>query len=42
MTDARGFTATQLEIALTRALSLLTSTGSFGGSDVRLKYSKDY
>jgi translocation and assembly module TamB len=42
VTDARGFTATQLEIALTRALSLLTSTGSFGGSDVRLKYSKDY
>ena len=42
VTDARGFTATQLEIALTKALSLLTSTGSFGGSDVRLKYSKDY
>ncbi|MFN3434999.1 MAG: translocation/assembly module TamB domain-containing protein, partial [Sphingomonas sp.] len=42
VTDARGFTATQLEIALTRALSLLTSTGSAGGSDARLKYSKDY
>ena len=42
VTDARGYTATQLEIALTKALSLLTSTGSFGGSDVRLKYSKDY
>ena len=42
VTDARGFTATQLEIALTKALRLLTSTGSFGGSDVRLKYSKDY
>jgi translocation and assembly module TamB len=42
VTDARGFTATQLEIALTRALSLLTSTGGFGGADVRLKYSKDY
>ena len=42
VTDARGFTATQLEISLTKALSLLTSTGSFGGSDVRLKYSKDY
>ena len=42
VTDARGFTATQLEISLTKALSLLTSTGSAGGSDARLKYSKDY
>ena len=42
VTDARGFTATQLEIALTRSLSLLTSTGSAGGSDARLKYSRDY
>lgn len=42
VTDARGFTATQLEIALTRALSLLTSTGSFGGSSGSLRYSKDY
>ncbi|MBB4153536.1 translocation and assembly module TamB [Sphingomonas jinjuensis] len=42
ITDTRGFTATQLDISLTKALSLLTSTGSFGGSDVRLKYSKDY
>ena len=42
VTDARGFTATQLEIALTKALKLLTSAGSFGGSDIRLKYSKDY
>ena len=29
-------------VSVTKALSLLTSTGSFGGSDVRLKYSKDY
>jgi len=42
VTDARGFTATQLEVALTRALSLLTSTGSFGGSNASLRYSKDY
>ena len=42
VTDARGFTATQLEIALTRALSLLTSTSSFGGNDVKLRYSRDY
>lgn len=42
ITDARGFTATQLEIALSRTLSLLTQTASFGGSSVQLKYSKDY
>lgn len=42
ITDARGFTATQLEIALTKALSVLSSTGSFGGSNVNLRYSKDY
>lgn len=42
VTDARGFTATQLTIALTKALSVLSQTGSFGGSDVRLRYSKDY
>lgn len=42
ITDSRGFTATQLEIALSKALSLLSSTGSFGGSNVSLRYSKDY
>lgn len=42
ITDARGYTAVQLEVALTRALSLLSQTGSFGGSRAGLKYSKDY
>ncbi len=42
ITDARGFTATQLQIGLTRALSLLSSTSSFGGSNASLKYSKNY
>ncbi|WP_448659919.1 translocation/assembly module TamB domain-containing protein [Sphingomonas sp. CJ99] len=42
ITDARGFTATQLEVALTRALSVLSQTGSFGGSSVNLRYSRDY
>jgi translocation and assembly module TamB len=42
ITDARGFTATQLEIALSKALSLLSQAGSFGGSNVGLRYSKDY
>jgi translocation and assembly module TamB len=42
ISDARGFTATQLEISLSKALSLLSQTGSFGGSNVSLRYSKDY
>ncbi len=42
VTDARGFTATQLTVALTKALSVLSQTGSFGGSNVQFKYSKDY
>ncbi|MCW3838070.1 translocation/assembly module TamB domain-containing protein [Sphingomonas canadensis] len=42
ITDARGFTATQLEVALSQALSVLSYTGSFGGTGVSLRYSKDY
>lgn len=42
ITDARGFTAVQLEVALTRALSLLSQTGSFGGSSGGIRYSRDY
>jgi translocation and assembly module TamB len=42
VTDARGFTSTQLEIALTKALSLLSSAGSSGGTNASVKYSKDY
>lgn len=42
ITDARGFTATQLEIALSRALSILSSTSSFGGQSVSVRYRRDY
>lgn len=42
ITDARGFTATQIQIALSRTLSLLSQTGSFGGSNASLRYSRDY
>lgn len=42
ITDARGYTATQLTIALTKSLSLLSQAGSFGGSNASLKYSRDY
>ncbi|MDB5718743.1 MAG: hypothetical protein JWM38_2170, partial [Sphingomonas bacterium] len=42
ITDARGFTATQLQIALSKTLSVLSQTSSFGGSNVTVRYSKDY
>lgn len=42
ITDARGFTATQLEVALSNSLSILSQVSSFGGSSVNLRYSKDY
>ncbi|WP_066762196.1 translocation/assembly module TamB domain-containing protein [Sphingobium sp. CCH11-B1] len=42
ITDSKGFTATQLEIALSRALSLLSRTGTNAGSSANLRYSKDY
>ncbi|KQM98187.1 translocation/assembly module TamB domain-containing protein [Sphingomonas sp. Leaf25] len=42
ITDARGFTATQIQIALTKTLSVLSQTGSFGGSNASVRYSRDY
>ncbi|WP_140985438.1 translocation/assembly module TamB domain-containing protein [Asticcacaulis tiandongensis] len=42
VTDAKGFTATQLEIALSRTLSVLTQTGSTSGTAVNLRYSRNY
>jgi translocation and assembly module TamB len=42
ITDARGFTATQLEIALTKSLSILSQTGSFGGSSASVQYKKNF
>lgn len=42
VTDARGFTATQLTIALTKSISILSQAGSFGGSNVQVRYSRDF
>ncbi|WP_068876935.1 MULTISPECIES: translocation/assembly module TamB domain-containing protein [unclassified Phenylobacterium] len=42
ITDARGFTATQLELALSRTLSLLLQTATLGGSSVQVEYSREY
>ena len=42
ITDAKGFTATQLEISLSRTLSLLSQFGSNSGSNVNIRYNRDY
>lgn len=42
ITDTRGFTATQLEVSLTKALSVLSSAGQFGGESVTARYRKRY
>jgi translocation and assembly module TamB len=42
ITDGRGYTATQLEISLTRALSLLSQAGGSGQSNLSIRYRKDY
>lgn len=42
ITDARGFTATQLEVALSKTLSVLSQTGSAQGTSANVRYSKDY
>jgi translocation and assembly module TamB len=42
ITDARGFTATQIEIALSKALSALFQAGSAGGSNANVRYRKQY
>jgi translocation and assembly module TamB len=42
VTDARGYTATQIEIALSRALRILSQVGTSGGSNISLRYSHDY
>jgi translocation and assembly module TamB len=42
VTDTRGFTATQLEVALSKAFSVLSSTGTFGGSNAGVRYRRDH
>ncbi len=42
ITDARGFTATQLEISLTPALSVLSQAGGTTGTNVNVQYKKNY
>ncbi len=42
VTDARGFTATQLEVSLTRWLSIISQAGGSGANSVNLRVRKDY
>jgi translocation and assembly module TamB len=42
VTDARGFTATQLEVALSRSLSVLSQAGGTSGTKVNVRYRKTY
>lgn len=40
--DAQGFTATQIEIELTRSLSILSSISTLGETSINFRWSKDY
>ncbi|MBA3577714.1 MAG: translocation/assembly module TamB domain-containing protein [Sphingomonas sp.] len=42
VTDARGFTATQLEVALSRSLSILSRAGGTSGTNLTVRYRKTY
>ena len=42
ITDARGFTATQLELSLSPTLSVLSQASGVGATNVNLRYRKDY
>ena len=42
ITDARGFTATQLEVSLTPALSVLSQAGGSGATNVNVRYRRNY
>ncbi len=42
ITDAKGYTATQIEISLSRTLSLLSQFGTNSGTNVNLRYNRDY
>jgi translocation and assembly module TamB len=41
-TDGRGYTATTIEYDITRTLSVLSEIATLGGTNVGIKYSKDY
>lgn len=41
-TDAQGYTATNIEVSLTRSLSILSQVATLGGTGAALRWQKDY
>ncbi len=41
-TDAQGYTATNIEVSLTRSLSILSEVATLGGTSASLKWKRDY
>ena len=41
-TDAQGYTATRIEVSLTRSLSILSEVSTLGGTGVNLRWKRDY
>lgn len=41
-TDASGYTATNIEVSLTRSLSVLSELATLGGQSVNLRWKRDY
>ncbi len=41
-TDASGYTATNIEVSLTRSLSILSEIATLGGQSVNLRWKRDY
>lgn len=42
ITDARGYAATQIEVGLSKTLSILSQTGGGGATNLNLRYKKRY
>ncbi|QMW23670.1 translocation/assembly module TamB domain-containing protein [Sandaracinobacteroides saxicola] len=40
--DAAGYTATQVQVALSRSLSILSQVSTIGGSSVNVRWTRDY
>jgi translocation and assembly module TamB len=41
-TDAQGFTATRIEVSLTRSLSILSEVATLGGTSASIRWKRDY
>lgn len=41
-TDAQGFTATSVEVSLTRSLSILSEVATLGGTSLNVRWKRDY